>query len=105
MKNQNYIHLSGRLTADAQPNDSKTFSRISIAQNQGEGNDTLFMNCVIFKKEFDNNGQNIPWDLLKKGNEIFVCGRIRPNNWTDSEGVSHKGYEIVLNKIRDNDTD
>ena len=102
MNTQNYIHLSGRLTADAQPNQAMTFSRFSIAQNQGEGNDTLFMNCVIFKKEFEKNNQTIPWDMLKKGNEVFVCGRIRPNNWTDSDGAAHKGFEIVLNKIRDN---
>lgn len=105
MNTQNYIHLSGRLTADAQPNQAMTFSRFSIAQNQGEGKDTLFMNCVVFKQEFDKNNQTIPWDLLKKGSEVFVCGRIRPNNWTDNDGASHKGFEIVLNKIRQNDTD
>ena len=105
MNTQNYIHLSGRLTADVQPNESMTFARFSIAQNQGEKSDTLFMNCVIFQKEFEKNNQTIPWDMLKKGNEIFVCGRIRPNNWTDGAGNSHKGYEIVLSKIRDTDAD
>lgn len=105
MNTQNYIHLSGRLTADVKPNESSTFARLCIAQNQGEGNDTLFMNCVIFKKEFEKNNQTIPWDMLKKGHEVFVTGKIRPNNWTDSEGTVHKGYEAVLNKIRDTDTD
>lgn len=105
MNTQNYIHLSGRLTADVKPNEGSTFARLSIAQNQGEGNDTLFMNCVIFKKEFEKNNQTIPWGILTKGHEIFVTGRLRPNNWTDSEGTVHKGYEIVLNKIRENDTD
>lgn len=97
----NYIQISGRLTSDVTPNEKQTFARFSIAHNFVGGGDAMFMNCVIFKKEFDENKQTIPWDKLVKGSEIFVTGKLAPNNWTDKSGVAHKGFEIVVNKIRD----
>jgi len=99
----NYIQISGRLTSDVTPNEKKTFARFSIAHNMGKNTDAMFFNCVIFKKEFDDNKQSIPWDKLEKGNEIFVTGKLAPNNWTDKEGNLHKSFDIVVNKIRDTD--
>ena len=99
----NYIQMSGRLTSDVTPNDKKTFARFSIAHNFTGNTDAMFLNCVIFKKEFDDNKQTIPWDMLETGREVFVTGKLAPNNWTDKSGVLHKGFEIVVNKIRDTD--
>lgn len=99
----NYIQISGRLTSDVTPNEKKTFARFSIAHNMGKNTDAMFFNCVIFKKEFDDNQQSIPWDKLEKGNEFFVTGKLAPNNWTDKEGHLHKSFDIVVNKIRDTD--
>lgn len=103
MNAQNYIQISGRLTADVTPNENKTFARFSIAHNfKGDKTDPLFLNCVIFKKEFDDNKQSIPWDILKKGCDILVTGKLTSNNWTDKSGVMHKGIDLVLDKIREN---
>ena len=102
MNPTNYIQISGRLTADVTSNENKTFARFSIAKNfEGATKKALFLNCVIFKKEFDDNKQTIPWDLLKKGQEILITGKLAPNNWTDKDGVEHKGIDIIVNKIRD----
>lgn len=102
-KADNYIQMSGRLTADVTPNEKKTFARFCIAHNITKDSDPIFLNCVIFKKEFDENRQTIPWDLLQKGNEIFVTGKLAPNNWKDKEGNLHKGFDVVVNKIRENE--
>lgn len=104
-KADNYIQMSGRLTADVTPNEKKTFARFCIAHNITKDSDPIFLNCVIFKKEFDKNRQTIPWDLLQKGTEIFVTGKLAPNNWTDKEGVKHRGFDVVVSKIRDNAID
>lgn len=102
MNSTNYIQLSGRLTADVTPNKDKTFARFTIAKNfVGNEKKTLFLGCVIFKKEFDDNDQTVPWDLLKKGQEILITGRIAPNVWTDKNGTTRTDMEIVVNKIRD----
>ena len=102
MNPNNYIQISGRLTADVTPNENKTFARFNLAKNfVGSDKKTIFLSCVIFKKEFDDNQQTIPWDLLKKGQEVLVTGKLAPNNWTDREGVEHKGFDIIVNKIRD----
>jgi len=97
----NYIQISGRITADVTPNEKKTFARFSIAHNFVGDTEAMFLNCVIFKKEFEENRQDIPWDMLEKGKEIFVTGKLSPNNWKDKSGVMHKGFEIIVNKIRD----
>ena len=102
MNTGNYIQLSGRLTADVTPNEGKTFARFILAKNfTKDSKQARFFRCVILKKEFDDNQQVIPWDLLKKGQEVLVTGKLAPNNWTDKEGVEHKGFDIIVNKIRD----
>lgn len=104
-KADNYIQMSGRLTADVTPNEKKTFARFCIAHNITKDSDPIFLNCVIFKKEFDENRQTIPWDMLQKGTEIFVTGKLAPNNWTDKEGNLRRGFDVVVSKIRDNAVD
>lgn len=103
MNSKNYIQISGRLTSDVTPNDAKSFARFSIAHNfRSDSQDALFLDCVIFRKEFDANDQQIPWELLRKGQDILVTGRLNSNSWTDRQGQRHRGMELVLNKIRDN---
>ena len=102
MNSGNYIQLSGRLTADVTPNEGKTFARFTLAKNFSKDNkDARFFRCVIFKKEFDDNQQVVPWDLLKKGQEVLLTGKLTPNTWTDKNGIEHQDIEIVVNKIRD----
>ena len=102
MNTGNYIQLSGRLTADVTPNEGKTFARFTLAKNFTKDNkSSRFFRSVIFKKEFDDNQQSIPWDLLKKGQEVLLTGKFHPNTWIDKDGVEHQDLEIVVNKIRD----
>ena len=102
MNTGNYIQLSGRLTADVTPNEGKTFARFTLAKNFSKDNkDARFFRCVIFKKEFDDNQQIVPWDLLNKGQEVLLTGKLTPNTWTDKNGAEHQDIEIVVNKIRD----
>lgn len=46
-----------------------------------------FFRSVIFKNEFDDNQQTIHWDLLKKGQEVLLTGKLHPNTWTDKDGA------------------
>ena len=102
MDTMNYIQISGRLTADVTPNENKTFARFSLAKNfNGSDRKAIFFGCVIYKKEFEKNQQTIPWDLLVKGQEVLVTGRIAPNVWKDKNGHEHTDIELVLSKIRD----
>ena len=102
MTPQNYIQISGRLLSDANPNSGKTYTRFTIAHNFGNDTPSLFMNCVVFSREFEKNRQTIPWEILKKGRDVLVTGRLRPNVWTDDSGVTRKGIDIIVDKIRDN---
>jgi Single-stranded DNA-binding protein len=99
----NYIQISGRLTADVSPNEKKTFARFCLVHNFIGDADPIFLNCVIYKREFDENRQMIPWNILQKGTEIFITGKLAPNNWTDKDGVKHRGFDVVVSKIREFD--
>ena len=67
-------------------------------QVQQDNKSSRFFRCVIFKKEFDDNQQSIPWDLLKKGQEVLLTGKFPPNTWTDKDGVEHQDLEIVVKR-------
>ena len=102
MNSGNYIQLSGRLTADVTPNEGMPFARFTLAKNfSKDSKQARVIRCVIFKKEFAGTPQVIPWDLLKKGQEVLLTGKFHPNTWTDKDGAEHQDIEIVVNKIRD----
>ena len=84
MNTGNYIQLSGRLTADVTPNEGKTFARFTLAKNFAKDNkSSRFFRCVIFKKEFDDNKQNIPWGLLKNEWSVALVSCQAPSPLSD----------------------
>ena len=38
-------------------------------------------------------------DYLDKGRKVLVAGKLRNNNWESKEGVKHKDYEILADKV------
>ena len=96
MKSDNLVQLSGFLTKDVITNENKSYAAFSIGRKVGE--DTLYMNCIAFP----NQKFKIPFDILAKGNEIFVAGYLRPNEYTKN-GITHKTIQLVVEKIRETD--
>lgn len=74
MKSDNLIQLSGFLTKDVITNEKKSFAAFTIGRKVGE--DTLYMNCIAFP----NQKFKIPFDILAKGNEVFVAGYLSLTN-------------------------
>lgn len=105
MNAKNYIQISGRLTSDARTNDTRSYARFTLAVNftSGDRKEALFISCVAFPKEFQSNGQTIPFDMLTRGREVLVTGRISPRTITSQDGTRKTDMEIVANKIRDTD--
>lgn len=110
-KSQNSIVLTGRLTADATTNESRSFARFDIAHGQGykatkneDGkkvlveNPTLFMKCVMFNKAGKTEVE-IPLDILAKGQGVVVSGFLRPSEWTDKDGRKHRDIELVARSV------
>ena len=96
MKSDNLTQLSGLLIIDVITNEKKSFAAFTIGRKVGE--DTLYMNSIAFP----NQKFKIPFDILAKGNEVFVAGYLRPNNYT-KDGVKHCSIQLVAEKIREID--
>ena len=96
MKSDNLVQLSGFLTKDVITNEKKSFAAFTIGRKVGE--DTLYMNCIAFP----NQKSKIPFDILAKGNEVFVAGYLRPNKYT-KDGKTTYTIQLVVEKIRETD--
>ena len=77
-------------------NEKKSFAAFTIGRKVGE--DTLYMNCIAFP----NQKFKIPFDILAKGNEVFVAGYLRPNKYT-KDGKTTYTIQLVVEKIRETD--
>lgn len=101
---RNRVHLIGNLGMDPEvkqlSNDNK-LAKFSLATNQSYTNgngekveDTQWHNIVVWGKLAELCG-----NLLKKGHEIAMDGRIVYRNYDDKEGQKKYITEIVMNEF------
>jgi single-strand DNA-binding protein len=99
--NLNKILITGNLTADPElrhtPNGKAVLSA-SLANNeyytnsQGEEQKiTTFVNLEVWGKPAENFGK-----LVKKGQEVYVEGKLRMDEWTDKQTQARRTRLYVL---------
>ena len=106
MANLNKIFLMGNLTRD--PELRYTPSGLGIASfglavntpmgKDESGNqkiDTLFVDAVAFGKTAETIAE-----YLKKGNPIFIEGRLRYRTWEDNNGNRRSKHEVAVNSFQ-----
>jgi single-strand DNA-binding protein len=99
--NINTVHITGNLTEDPELRftpSGKAVVSASIANNEhytdGQGQQkkvTTFVNLQVWGKPAENFGK-----LVKKGQEIFVNGKIRMDEWTDKETQARRTRLYLL---------
>lgn len=98
MNDINTISISGRLTRDPEIRSTKTgkiFANFTIAVNQGKYvNETwtpnaLFIDCTVWDKKAESAQKN-----LLKGVFCVVSGKIRQQEWENSEGKKQRKLSI-----------
>lgn len=98
----NKLLLVGRLTADPELKENKKDScscRFSIAVRRSFKNsegeyEADFINCVAF------NGQaELIHDFCSKGQLVSVEGRIQTGSYEDSEGITRKSFDCIVEKL------
>jgi len=81
----NQITISGNLTRDPEryaTHKGETVAKFTVAVNEGDS--TLFLNCVAFKKLADNCLQ-----YIGKGSKVLVSGRLTIDEYeTDNKKLS-----------------
>jgi single-strand DNA-binding protein len=101
---RNSVRLVGNLGMDPEVrsfDNNKKLARLSLATNESYKNDkgkkvteTQWHTLVLWGVQAKLAG-----DILKKGDEIAVEGKIANSNYTDKNGIKHYGCEIVVNEF------
>ncbi|MDB5009829.1 MAG: ssb, partial [Mucilaginibacter sp.] len=80
---------------------SKKLARVSIATNESYKNDkgekiteTQWHNLIMWGSQ-----AKLAEDLLKKGDEVAIEGKLANRNYTDKDGIKRYVSEIVVNEF------
>jgi single-strand DNA-binding protein len=70
-------------------------TKFSIAVYQGEKQPTLWLNVTCWDKLAERVNEQ-----AKKGNEIFIQGRLSMREYDDKNGVKRQAFELVANSAQ-----
>jgi len=101
---RNSVRLVGNLGTDPEVktfDSNKKMARMAIATNESYKNDkgekvteTQWHNLVIWGPQ-----AQIAGDILKKGDEVAIEGKLANRNYTDKDGVKRYISEVVVNEF------
>lgn len=101
---RNSVRLVGNLGMDPEVkvfDSNKKMVRLSIATNESYKNDkgekitdTQWHNLIFWGTQ-----AKLAEDLLKKGDEVAVEGKLANRNYTDKDGIKRYISEVVVNEF------
>ena len=99
MANLNRIEIIGNIGKEPEMRftpSGKSVTSFSVAVNSkfGETESTEWFSIVAWDKLAEICNQ-----YLKKGQQVFVEGRLQTRTWEDGEGVKHYKTEVIANKV------
>lgn len=100
----NEVNLLGNVTNQPELNQTQkgtVMTKFGLATNEGRKKDdgewettTEFHNCVAFGKTAE-----IIESKIKKGEKVFIKGKIQSSNYTDKDGNKKRNYSIIVNQV------
>ena len=72
----------------------RKYTRTNASGEKEVVNQTDWFPCTAW-----NNQAVIARDHLQKGSKVCVLGRVQPRQYRDSQGVTHKTFEIVVEEM------
>lgn len=100
----NNFTILGRTTKDVEvrlSNNGVTMAKFSIAstsittKNNERIENTLFIDALAIGKIGD-----VAEKYLKKGNLVFITGKLQNDDWTDSNGVKHHKITLLVSELK-----
>ncbi|QEM02122.1 single-stranded DNA-binding protein [Mucilaginibacter rubeus] len=101
---RNSVRLVGNLGMDPEVkvfDSNKKMVRLSIATNESYKNDkgekitdTQWHNLIFWGTQ-----AKLAEDLLKKGDEVAVEGKLANRNYTDKDGIKRYVSEVIVNEF------
>ena len=100
MANFNQVVMAGHLTKDPELKElasGDTVCNFRIAVNSGykEKKETLFIDTSCWTNQAINCGK-----YLKKGRNVMISGRLKQDEWQDSEGNTQRRMSIVAQQVQ-----
>ena len=100
MANFNQVVMAGHLTKDPEVKElasGDTVCNFRIAVNSGykEKKETLFIDTSCWNNQAINCGK-----YLKKGRNVMISGRLKQDEWQDSEGNTQRRMSIVAQQVQ-----
>jgi single-strand DNA-binding protein len=111
MANLNKVMLIGRLTRDPEV---RTFSnggkvaKFGFAVNNRKKNqqsgqwedDPVFIDAEVFNRGESGKQADLVEQSLRKGQQVFLEGHLRMDNWTDKEGQKRSKLLVVIDNFQ-----
>jgi single-strand DNA-binding protein len=88
----------GRLGRDpdmSYTNTGKAVTKFSIAVDQGQDKDTMWLNVTCWEKVAERANEK-----LMKGNEVFIQGRLMMRSYEDKAGIKRTLFEISATSVQ-----
>ena len=94
----NFFVCSGNLGRDPIFKKAETgteFATFSVAvPPESKSGETTWVNCTAF-----GHSANFATSYLKKGDRVFVQGRLEQQKWTDPEGVKISAMRLIVSRL------
>jgi single-strand DNA-binding protein len=94
LNNCQFIGRTGREVEVRFTKSEKRVANVSIAVQERKNDPTIWINIIAWEKLAD-----IFADYVKKGDMIYVSGRLQFREWEDKDGVKRQTTEIVANNM------
>jgi single-strand DNA-binding protein len=109
--NLNKVMLIGRLTRDPEvrtfPNGGKVAALGFAVNNRRKNNQSgqwedepVFLDMEVFNRGENGKQADLVEQSLRKGNQVFIEGHLKLDQWTDKEGQKRSKLKIVVDNFQ-----
>ena len=99
---ENSFSITGFIAKDAEirtfTNNSLARFPLAISRQETKGSETTRVSAFLNVEVWRKNG-SASFELLKKGTMLTVEGHMKPEEWTDRNGVKQNGIKWIAQKF------
>ena len=100
----NKVRLIGHIGTEPKSittkNQESIFVTTSLATNEAVKRNGVWETMVEWHQLIFFGSLTKVTEHLHKGSQVFIEGKLRSNNWTDTKGVNHHATSIVVSNIQ-----
>ena len=103
MQNNNIFQISGFIAQDAQIRQFTTASvarfPLAVARTEKQEGEEKRVSAIMRIECWRKNESTADFELLANGNRVAIDGLLKPEEWTDKDGVKHNHVILVAKSV------